>query len=197
MRGILNLRGNFILPCDSAFCKDNHGFHQLSPRPDAAPLPCNPPLPLLLILARPNCPDLLLNPVRAVSPAQGVIVRRDLLQALVLLCQPIKGGVQRAIPLLEPVKDKGTVLLSYRATHKRTGLLPAASLPDWRMGMPAAKAFRIDASHRVPLQRPASCRLSLPDGSEANLPHETVKSLRRQDKRTVPSSPPVSQKLSG
>ena len=94
-------------------------------------------------------------------------------------------------------KDMGTVLLSYRATHKRTGLLPAASLPDWRMGMPAAKAFRIDASHRVPLQRPASCRLSLPDGSEANLPHETVKSLRRQDKRTVSSSPPVSQKLSG
>ena len=94
-------------------------------------------------------------------------------------------------------EDMGTVLLSYRATHKRTGLLPAASLPDWRMGMPAAKAFRIDASHCVPLQRPASCRLSLPDGSEANLPHETVKSLRRQDKRTVPSSPPVSQKLSG
>ena len=94
-------------------------------------------------------------------------------------------------------EDMGTVLLSYRATHKRTGLLPAASLPDWRIGMPAAKAFRIDASHRVPLQRPASCRLSLPDGSEANLPHETVKSLRRQDKRTVPSSPPVSQKLSG
>lgn len=67
------------------------------------PLPLHPSLPLLLLLALPDRPDLFLHSVRAVTPTQGVVVRCDLLQALVLLCQPVKGGIQRGVTLLEPV----------------------------------------------------------------------------------------------
>ena len=66
-------------------------------------LPLHTPLPLLLCLLLPDHPNLFLYPVRAIAPAQGVVVRRNPLQAPVFLCQPVKGGVQRTIPLLEPV----------------------------------------------------------------------------------------------
>ena len=109
------------------------------------PLPLHPPLSFLLCIALPNRPDLLLHPVRAIAPAQGVIVCRNLLQALVLLCQPVKGGVQRAIPLLEPVITivqpvkavyKVKILVIERAQDIDNSLMiltPFLILPNWKV----------------------------------------------------------------
>lgn len=78
-------------------------MQRVSTRLDVVPLPLYPPQPLLLLFAVSDRPDLFRHPVRAIAPAQGIVVRRDLFQPGIFLHQPVIGGVQRGILPLEPV----------------------------------------------------------------------------------------------